>query len=319
MKSYFTYDLLIPMIIFMALMITFFVLRKNIERKALKSRFANIKGQKEQGFFAQYSSQNSNLPPFLRSLFGRLVDFNKNAVLRFKLDFEQCGWNPQAAPYLVPIIKLVGILVFIGCFVMIKDTIPQFKGLPYFVKACVFVVFIFMGFRSFDYTAGIFKRIRYKELEQTLPMVIDLLVVCTRSGLSLDKSIDRIAHEIGYLVPSMAKELAITATELAILPERRMALQNLAKRVELPLVKSLTIALVQAEEQGVSIGQTLQILSQESSKQRLLDMEAKAARLPSMLTVPMMIFSLPVLFILILGPGISKMIDSNFFSNMSKR
>src|SRR5215510_1974938 len=123
-------NLLIPIGVFIILIGVYFLLKKRFESKTLQSRLTSVKGQQEQPIFEQAPSVQSNLPSIIRIPLEALIDVNKSAVLRFKLEFEQCGWNAQAAPFLVPAIKVVGILIFIGCFLMINATIPQFRELP---------------------------------------------------------------------------------------------------------------------------------------------------------------------------------------------
>jgi tight adherence protein C len=306
----------------MVLIVSFFFVRRYIINRDMKSRLSMIKGERiRASSFVPNAEEKEDVTfhTLVKKPFEALREINKKAVIDFKVRFEQCGWNPQLAPVIIPLVKFIGVIVFILFFFVINATIHKFNVMPFYVKAVVFLIFVFCGFRSFEYTADIFKYYRYKKIDDSLPMVLDLVMVCTRAGLSLDKSFDRIAQEIGYIMPDMAKELTITSAELSILPERRLALENLTKRVDLPLVHSLSVALAQAEEQGVSIGQTLQVLSQEFNKQKLLEIEAKAGRLPATLTVPMMICSLPVLFIIILGPGISQMIDSGFFAKLGAK
>jgi tight adherence protein C len=322
MNDFWNSAFLLPGVVFIVILLTYYVVRRVIMKRQVKLRIASIKEKREGHEHVDLlpsRTKRVTLRQFIQEPLEKLREANKKAASKFKLQFEQCGWNPQLAPILVPIVKFVGIFLFIFFFEIINTTVPQFMDLPFVIKGVIFIIFIFLGFRSFEYTTDIFKKMRYAELKKSLAMVLDLLVVCTRAGLSLDKSFERIAQEIAYLAPVMAKELAIISAELSILPNRRTALENFSKRVALPLVRSITIALIQAEEQGVSIGQTLQVLSQEYSKQKLLELEAKAAKLPATLTVPMILFSLPVLFIIILGPGVSKMLENPFFDNLVKK
>lgn len=130
----------------------------------------------------------------------------------------------------------------------------------------------------------------------------------------MERSFDRLSQELAFDNPDLAREFAVTAAELSILPERRVAYENLMRRVSLPLMNALCVSLIQAEDQGVSIGHTLQVLSQEFTKQKLLEIEGRAARLPALLSIPIIFFSLPSLMIIIMGPAISQIAQSAFFS-----
>jgi tight adherence protein C len=132
---------------------------------------------------------------------------------------------------------------------------------------------------------------------------MDLLVICANSGLSVDRTFEQVAQEIGHYNPHLGKEFALTSIELNLLPSRRIAYENLARRVKMPLIQGLTITLIQAEEQGTSLSETLTALSEEFRMQMSLAAEAHAARLPAILSVPIVLFTLPSLLIIILGPA----------------
>lgn len=122
--------------------------------------------------------------------------------------------------------------------------------------------------------------------------------------MSIEQSFNKVAGEISGQSVALAEELALTTAELSYLGDRRAAFENLANRTQLPQVKSITSALVQAERYGTPIGQALRVISQESRTERITLAEQKAASLPAKMTVPMMVFFVPVLFVVILGPAI---------------
>jgi tight adherence protein C len=151
---------------------------------------------------------------------------------------------------------------------------------------------------------------RLNVLRKAIPDGLDLLVVCVEAGLSTDAALTRVAKETERSAPELSDELRLTAIELGFLPERRQALDGLARRVDLPAVRALVAALIQTEKYGTPLATSLRVLSSEFRTERLLRAEEKAARLPATLTVPMVLFILPVLFIVIIGPGIISVIDS---------
>ena len=151
---------------------------------------------------------------------------------------------------------------------------------------------------------------RQLALSKSLPDGLDLLVICAESGLSLDASLDRVANEIGGASPALAEELSLTSIELGFLPERRQALLNLNRRTNLPQVRGVVNTLMQTEKYGTPLSQSLRVLANEFRDQRLLKAEEKAARLPATLTVPMIVFILPVLFIVLIGPAVIKVMDN---------
>jgi len=124
------------------------------------------------------------------------------------------------------------------------------------------------------------------------------------SGMSIEAAFKKVGEEIGSQSIELAEELALLTAELSYLPDRKQAYENLAKRVDLDTVKSVCLALQQAERYGTPMAHTLRVLSQENRDMRMSEAEKKAAALPPKLTVPMILFFLPVLFVVILGPVI---------------
>ena len=144
---------------------------------------------------------------------------------------------------------------------------------------------------------------RQLSIKRAWPDALDLLLICVESGMSLEASMKKVAVEIGLQSPALAEELTLTTAELSYLQERRQAHENLAKRTGLDQVKAVTMALIQAERYGTPLSTALRALSQESRDMRMAEAEKKAAGLPPKLTVPMIVFFLPVLFAVIIGPA----------------
>ncbi|HRK96510.1 MAG TPA: type II secretion system F family protein [Rhodospirillales bacterium] len=151
---------------------------------------------------------------------------------------------------------------------------------------------------------------RQKLLQQGLPDAIDLLVICAEAGLSLDAALNRVSHEIQRASPEIAEEIGLTAIELGFLPERRQALDNFLKRCPLPAVRGIVNTLLQTEKYGTPLANALRVLAAEYREERMLKAEAKAARLPALLTVPMIVFIMPSLFVVIIGPAAIGIIDN---------
>jgi tight adherence protein C len=140
---------------------------------------------------------------------------------------------------------------------------------------------------------------------------LDLLLICVESGMSIEAAFQRVSREIGSQSVPLAEELTLTCAELSYLPERRKAFENLGKRTGLPTVKSVVTSLIQSERYGTPLGQALRVLAQENRDMRMSEAERKAAALPPKLTVPMILFFLPVVFIVILGPSIILVMAAN--------
>jgi tight adherence protein C len=147
---------------------------------------------------------------------------------------------------------------------------------------------------------------RQLSVRRAFPDALDLLLICVESGMSVEAAFRKVSQEIGTQSIPLAEELTLTTAELSYLQDRRNAYENLAKRTDLEGVKAVCVALQQSERYGTPLGQTLRVMAQENRDMRMAEAEKKAAALPPKLTVPMILFFLPVLFVVILGPAAIK-------------
>lgn len=147
---------------------------------------------------------------------------------------------------------------------------------------------------------------RQQSIMKAFPDALDMMLICVESGMSIEMAFAKVGAEIGTASAELAEELQLTTAELAYLPERRVAYENLAKRTGHEGVKAVTMALVQAERYGTPLGDALRVMAKENRDMRMSDAEKKAAALPAKLTVPMILFFLPVLFLVVLGPAAIK-------------
>ena len=152
---------------------------------------------------------------------------------------------------------------------------------------------------------------RQLSIKRAFPDALDLLLICVESGMSIEAAFRRVSGEIGSQSVPLAEELTLTTAELSYLQERRQAYENLAKRTDLDGVKSVCMALQQAERYGTPLGTALRVMAQENRDMRMSEAEKKAAALPPKLTVPMILFFLPVLFVVILGPAAIRVMAMN--------
>lgn len=169
------------------------------------------------------------------------------------------------------------------------------------ISICVFAAYLGLQFPLLFLKNKIAKR--QLSIKRAFPDALDLLLICVESGMSIEAAFRRVSLEIGSQSIALAEELTLTTAELSYLQDRRQAYDNLGKRTDLEGVKAVCLALQQAERYGTSLAQTLRVLSQENRDMRMTEAEKKAAGLPPKLTVPMILFFLPVLFVVILGPA----------------
>lgn len=145
---------------------------------------------------------------------------------------------------------------------------------------------------------------RRGKIMDAFPDSLDMMLICVESGMSIEMALQKVGQEIAPASVELAEEFALTTAELSYLPERRMAYENLARRTNHPGVKAVAMALTQAEKYGTPVGQALRVMAKENRDLRLAEAEKKAASLPPKLTVPMIVFFLPVLFAVIIGPAV---------------
>jgi tight adherence protein C len=182
------------------------------------------------------------------------------------------------------------------------------------VKLLVSLVAVMVGAYAPDMLVKNAALKRQDKIRKSLPDALDLMVICAEAGLSLDATMRRVADELGKAAPELADEFGLTSLELGFLPDRQKALQNMVLRTDLVAMRVMINTLVQAEKYGTPLAHSLRILSADSRTERVLKAEEKAARLPAMLTVPMIIFILPPLFVVLLGPAALDIADA--FKNL---
>ena len=187
------------------------------------------------------------------------------------------------------------------------NTFPEWGAFKRFMG---FAVMVGLGYKSPDLFVGNMVTKRTKEIRKGLPDALDLLVICAEAGLTIDASFNRVAKELGRAYPELGDEFSLTAIEMSFLTERRQAFENLAYRVDLDSVKGVVTTMIQTERYGTPLASALRVLSAEFRNERMMRAEEKAARLPAIMTVPLILFILPVLFIVILGPAACSISDA---------
>ena len=185
-------------------------------------------------------------------------------------------------------------------FIYGLDFFPDWSGLKKFGG---FAVPLLVAYKAPDLFVNNKRNKRTDSIRKGIPDALDLLVICAEAGLTVDSAFARVSRELGKAYPDLGEEFALTSIELGFLTERRQALENLAYRVNLDAVKGVVTTLIQTEKYGTPLASALRVLSAEFRNERMMRAEEKAARLPAIMTVPLILFILPVLFIVILGPA----------------
>ncbi len=222
-----------------------------------------------------------------------------------RLKLIQAGYRGQA-PYvtylfvrmITPVVCFLFALLYL--FVILKLNQPTMVK----IGVCIAAAYVGMQLPLMLLKNKIQRR--QLSIKRAFPDTLDLLLICVESGMSIEAAFRKVSDEIGTQSVALAEELTLTTAELSYLPDRRQAYENLAKRINLDGVKSVCMALQQSERYGTPLATMLRVMAQENRDMRMAEAEKKAAGLPPKLTVPMILFFLPVLFIVILGPAAIK-------------
>ncbi|WP_370676524.1 type II secretion system F family protein [Pleomorphomonas sp. PLEO] len=221
---------------------------------------------------------------------------------------KQAGYRSEAATTTFLFARFVLPFGFLAIaifymFVVLKIDRP----LPFKIGICLIIAYAGFYLPVIFVSNALQKR--QHSIKRAFPDSLDLLLICVESGMSIELAFRRVSEEIGSQSLALAEELSLTTAELSFLSDRRQAYENLANRTGLDGVKAVCLALMQSERYGTPMGQTLRVLSQENRDMRMNEAEKKAAALPPKLTVPMILFFLPVLFAVIMAPAIIKIMS----------
>jgi tight adherence protein C len=281
-----------------------------LERSGLEERLKTVSQRREELRARHHAALNAKRA----SLRVEPTSYMKATLDRFNLGntlesensrdkLAQAGYRGQAPliafmffRFVMPFIVFV-VVLFYTFVILHLSWSPMMKFGAAFLGGLI-------GFYLPDLFVGNKIQRRQVSIMRAFPDALDLMLICVESGMSIESAFTRVAGEIGSQSAELAEELALTTAELSYLPDRRQAFDNLAKRCGHVGVKAVATALNQAEKYGTPLGQALRVTANENREMRMQEAERKAASLPAKLTVPMILFFLPALFIVILGPAI---------------
>ncbi len=245
----------------------------------------------------------------MRASTGRLSIMKGRQIAETKRLLISGGFRSRDAIIVFTFFKLVAPIVFVaGAALYVYGLDPIGKG-PMLDAAAVMGAGL-LGSKLPDLIVRNARQKRLDSIRKSLPDSLDMLVICAEAGLASDAALKRVVAEITRKSSVLGEELQQTALELAFMPERRVALENLAERAPLPSVNAFVNTMIQAERYGTPLARAFKVLSQEQRTERMLRAEEKAGRLPATMTVPMMLFILPALFIVLIGPAVLDIMDN---------
>ncbi|NCP11152.1 MAG: type II secretion system F family protein [Sphingomonadales bacterium] len=246
----------------------------------------------------------------MRKFLGSLKVLQEDQIKAAQKSLAQAGIRSKDAAIAVIFGRLVAPIVLGGTAVLLIYGIDYFPDWSPIKKAGAAMAMLILGYKGPDLFVTNKKNKRTDAIRKGLPDALDLLVICAEAGLTVDAAFHRVARELGKAYPELGEEFALTAIELGFLTERRQAFENLTYRVDLEAVKGVTTTMIQTEKYGTPLASALRVLSAEFRNERMMRAEEKAARLPAIMTVPLILFILPVLFIVILGPAACSIKDA---------
>ncbi|MGE0669010.1 MAG: type II secretion system F family protein [Sphingomonadales bacterium] len=300
------------------IMIAVFLVWMNlVERDELAARLKEVESHRQNLQRRERAAEaRSNLRrPFqTQSMFNKLGSNLRRAqteqATKTRRFLSQAGWRSTEALgiyiFVCAIMPLVGVVLAF----LLYNTIPALHDRPQIIKMGGLIICAFLGLKLPEWAVRWVVKKRKEKLDRALPDALDLMVVCTEAGLGLDAAFQRVSNEIGHSHPVLADELMLTSVELNILPRRQEALDNLMHRTGTSAIESVVNTLGQTERYGTPLGQSFRVLASDFREQRMLKAEAKAARLPAILTVPLVVFILPSLFAVLLGPAVIKSLNA---------
>jgi tight adherence protein C len=232
----------------------------------------------------------------------------ENEDLKDKL--KMAGLRGQAPLVAYMFFRLV-MPIIVGLVVLFYLFVIATYDYPAIVRVGVALVAGYIGFYLPNvFVENLISR-RQQSIKEAFPDALDMLLICVQAGMSVEAAFGKVGKEIAHQSMELAEELTLTTAELSYLQERRMAFENLGKRTGVAGIKSVSTALIQAERYGTPVGQALRVMAKENRDMRMLEAEKKAAALPPKLTVPMIVFFLPVLFVVILGPAVLQIMKAS--------
>jgi tight adherence protein C len=311
-----TDDLIVAMAALAALVNVFVLYRALLVRNPLGPRLKSLHARRlalRQGLVAPRRRVRSELGReksfgLMRRVLGSMRLLGTHQSTKAALLLARAGWRSRDTLVLYFFLKLALPFVF-GAAALISIYLLKLVHLSETMGLLVALGCVVAGAYSPDvYVRNQIAR-RKKLLQKGLPDTLDLLVICAEAGQTLDAALGRVSREMVGASPEIADELGLTALELSLLPERRQALDHLNSRTDMPSIRGVVNTLLQTERYGTPLAHSLRVLSSEFRHDRLMKAEEKAAKLPATLTVPMIVFIMPALFVVLIGPAIIRTID----------
>ncbi len=246
---------------------------------------------------------------YIRGIVNRFNLLKSQQIGQAQSLMMESGWRSKDAMVIFAFCTLVSPILFgiIGLILWQLEILGEGKRLQNLLSP---IAMIYLGLKLPTIVVARRRNRRYRNIQRALSDTLDLMTICAEAGLSLGSALQRVSKELAMVYPEMSEEVGITATEMSFLPDRNKALLNLSERVKLEEIRGIVNVLIQTEKYGTPIAQAMRVLSSEFREQRMLRAENKAARLPAIMTVPMITMILPTLFIVVISPAAIRATDT---------
>ncbi|NYD89616.1 type II secretion system F family protein [Sphingomonas melonis] len=254
--------------------------------------------------------QRSDTTDRMRSLLSSLQVLQDSQVKDAQLKLMRAGIRSKEWAVGVIFARLALPIVFGGLMAILVYGLDYFPDWSAFKQYALVAGSFILAYKAPDIYLKNKITKRSDAIRKGLPDALDLLVICAEAGLTVDAAFHRVAKELGRAYPELGDEFTLTAIELGFLTERRQAFENLATRVDLDAIRGVVTTMIQTEKYGTPLASALRVLSAEFRNERMMRAEEKAARLPAIMTIPLILFILPTLFIVILGPAACSISDA---------
>ena len=254
-------------------------------------------------------SERDHSISMMRKTVERLQLMRSSQASKITKNLARAGWRSKDAVIRYLFLKVCLPFVLGGIAVMVLFVLDLYK-IDFLSKLAATMGAVILGAYLPDIVIKNAGQKREDKIRKSLPDALDLMVICSEAGLSLDATLMRVSDELAQAAPEVSDEFSLTSLELGFLSDRQKALGNMSERCGLPALRAMVNTLMQSERYGTPLAHSLRVLSQESRDERMLRAEEKAARLPALLTVPMIVFILPPLFVVLLGPAILDIMDN---------
>jgi tight adherence protein C len=255
-------------------------------------------------------SNRNEMADKVRGLLSSLKVLQEGQVVKAQARLMQAGVRSKDLAFVVIFARLVLPIVFGGLAIIMIYVVNYFPEWGAFKKYGLVAGALILSYKAPDIWLKNKVTKRTHAIRKGLPDALDLLVICAEAGLTVDAAFGRVARELGKAYPELGDEFALTSIELGFLTDRRFAFENLARRIDLDSVRGVVTTMIQTEKYGTPLASALRVLSAEFRNERMMRAEEKAARLPAIMTIPLILFILPVLFIVILGPASCSISDA---------